>query len=112
MKAFTSAAFKSWQPTLAAAVTCVFAFILLFPEHFRQWPMLLDIAKFAGLGGFFAFGISAKSAWLGSNLPTAQLPPALRDEESQKSVGLEPPEPNPTILQGIKHEEAAKAEQK
>lgn len=105
MTGLSAAAFKSWQPTLAATVTALCGFIVMYPEHFAQWPIVIDFAKYAGLGGLIAFGISAKSATLGSNLPTAQLPPSLRDEHSQEAIGMNPPEEKPSIVQGAIHEE-------
>lgn len=50
---------KDWKTTTAAAITAVFGFIVAFPHNFDSIPVLIDIAKFAALGGLVAFGITA-----------------------------------------------------
>lgn len=45
--------------TIAAVVSAVFGFVAMFPEHFQHYPLLIDIAKFAHVGGLAALGISA-----------------------------------------------------
>lgn len=53
---------KSWKSTIAGLVTAAAGFVLFSPEHFRQWPILIDLAKYVMLGGLAALGIVVKDA--------------------------------------------------
>jgi hypothetical protein len=50
---------KDWRTTVPAIVATVCGFVLMYPEHFPQ--IVIDMAKFTGLGGLAAFGINAAS---------------------------------------------------
>lgn len=92
----------SWQTTVGGLIALSGVFGLLFHSIDLSTAVVL-----IGIGATWV-GVASKAAALGSNVPTTDLPPALRDPQSQKDVGLNPPEQNPTILKGIEAEEAAK----
>lgn len=50
---------RDWKTTAAAAVSALFGFIALNPHYFEHYPILIDIAKYAHIGGLAAFGILA-----------------------------------------------------
>jgi hypothetical protein len=50
---------SDWKTTVAGIASAVFAFVVFAPEHFQQWPILIDLAKFAAAGGIAVLGITA-----------------------------------------------------
>jgi hypothetical protein len=50
----------SYKTTLIGAATAFFGFVLFSPEHFTQWPWLLDLSKYAFLGGLASLGVASK----------------------------------------------------
>jgi len=51
---------RNWKTTAIGAGTALCAFVLFSPEHFKQWPWMIDFAKFATAGGLAMFGFFAK----------------------------------------------------
>jgi hypothetical protein len=50
----------SWKSTVAGAFTAFFMFVLFSPQTFQAWPWLIELAKFAAIGGLAAMGILGK----------------------------------------------------
>jgi hypothetical protein len=50
---------RHWHTTVSGIVSAMFAFVVFAPEHFQQWPILIDLAKFAAAGGIAVLGITA-----------------------------------------------------
>ena len=48
---------KDWKTTTSAILTAFFGFVLLSPQYF--YPVIVDVAEYAAIGGFIAFGINA-----------------------------------------------------
>jgi len=48
---------KDWKTTTSAILTAFFGFVLLSPQYF--YPVIVDVAGYAAIGGFIAFGINA-----------------------------------------------------
>ncbi len=53
---------RNWKPTVSSLVAVVAGFIAMFPEDFAKFPSLVHAAKFIGLGGIAALGLTSKSA--------------------------------------------------
>lgn len=50
----------SWRTTVSSAVTAFFGFVLFSPQNFAAYPWLVDLAKYAFLGGLVGMGIFSK----------------------------------------------------
>ncbi len=48
----------SWKTTIFGILSALFAFVLFSPDHFPDW--VVDLAKFAVVGGLAGLGITAK----------------------------------------------------
>jgi predicted exporter len=57
---------KNWKTTTFGVATAFFAFVAFSPETFSGWPWLVNLAKFAAVGGLAALGIVAKDSGRGS----------------------------------------------
>lgn len=55
------AAFLQLETTIPGLVTAAAGFVLFAPEHFAQWPWVVDAAKYVFAGGFAIFGIAAST---------------------------------------------------
>ena len=53
---------RSWKTTTSAVFTAVAMFVLFSPSLFQPWPWVLEVAKFASVGGLAAFGIFSKDS--------------------------------------------------
>jgi hypothetical protein len=51
---------SDWKTSAIGGITALFAFVVFAPEYFAPW--LVDLAKFAAVGGLAALGIAAKDA--------------------------------------------------
>jgi hypothetical protein len=49
---------KNWKTTISALIVVICGFILFDPQWFPE--IVVSIAKYVGLGGLAAFGLSAK----------------------------------------------------
>lgn len=45
--------------SILGIVTAFFAFVVFAPEHFKAVPWLVDLSKFAAVGGLAGLGIAA-----------------------------------------------------
>lgn len=52
-------AFSTYHSTIGGIVATFFGFVLFAPEHFQQWPVLVDLAKYGAAGGLAAIGFGA-----------------------------------------------------
>ncbi len=52
----------NWKTTLAGLVTAIAGFIMFSPHLFAAHPAVLDMAKYATLGGLAGMGITGKDA--------------------------------------------------
>lgn len=50
----------NWRTTASAIATAAFGFVLFSPQYFPNW--MVDLAKYATLGGLMALGITAKDS--------------------------------------------------
>lgn len=73
---------KNWKTTATAAATAVFGFVLFSPAYFPPW--MVDLSKYAMLGGMAALGIAAKDA--GTHSTPEEVFEA-QEKEKQKGVG-------------------------
>lgn len=53
---------RDHKTTIAAAISAIFGFIALNPHYLEHYPLLIDIAKYAHIGGLAAFGILASDS--------------------------------------------------
>jgi hypothetical protein len=53
------AAFLQLETTIPGIITAVAGFVMYAPEHFSQWPVVQDLAKYVFVGGLAIFGIAA-----------------------------------------------------
>jgi len=51
---------RNWKTTTCAGISAFFMFVLFSPNLFLPWPWVVEVAKFASIGGLLAFGIAAK----------------------------------------------------
>jgi len=49
---------RSWKTTLIGLATALFGFILFSPQYFPPW--MIDVAKYATVGGLASLGYMAK----------------------------------------------------
>jgi hypothetical protein len=54
--------FENQKTTIVAVVTAFFAFVVFSPEHFKAVPWLVDLSKFAAVGGLAALGVVSADA--------------------------------------------------
>jgi hypothetical protein len=53
---------KDWATTVPGVLAGVaLSFVLFAPELFDHWPWVLQLAKFAAIGGLAALGVNATS---------------------------------------------------
>ena len=58
----------SWRTTLSSLIAAGFAFILFSPQYFAHIPWLVDLAKFATIGGLISLGINSKDVQVHSTV--------------------------------------------
>lgn len=73
----------NWRTTGAAIATAAFGFVLFSPQYFAHWPWMIDLAKYATLGGLVSIGIAAKDAAVHS---TADEVVVATDKEAKKAT--------------------------
>lgn len=71
----------SWRTTASAIVTAAFGFVLFSPQYFTHVPWLVDLAKYATLGGLVALGVSAKDSIVHSTEGQVMIATVARNEE-------------------------------
>lgn len=49
---------RDWKTTASAVATAFFAFVAFSPQWFH--PLVVDLAKYAAVGGLAVFGVMAK----------------------------------------------------
>lgn len=52
----------NWKTTVIGVLTAFFAFVAFSPDTFSGVPWLVELAKFAAVGGLAALGIFAKDS--------------------------------------------------
>lgn len=57
--------FKHPKMSAVGVLGSVLGFALMFPQYFVHYPIVLDLAKFAAIGGFAAFGLASKDVVFG-----------------------------------------------
>ncbi len=77
---------KSWRTTVSAVATAAFGFILFSPQYFHAVPWLVDIAKYATLGGMIAFGINSKDVQVHSTEGQVMLATAEKNQAIREAV--------------------------
>lgn len=55
----------SWRTSAISAATAICGFVACSPQLFVHYPILIEVAKYASLGGFVTFGINAKDSAVG-----------------------------------------------
>lgn len=51
---------RSWRTSFFGTVGgTALAFVLFAPEHFKDWPIVLSLARFAAAGGLIGLGIES-----------------------------------------------------
>lgn len=65
----TDRVFNHPKTSLFGVVGSVLGFALMFPNYFAHYPIVLDMAKFAAIGGFAVFGLSSKDVVFGKKDP-------------------------------------------
>lgn len=53
---------KNWKTSALGIASAFFAFVAFSPELFREWPWVLELSKFALVGGLAGLGITARDA--------------------------------------------------
>lgn len=51
---------RSWKTTLSAVMTVLAGFVLFSPNTFKEWPIVIEVAKYIAAGGVLSLGISSK----------------------------------------------------
>lgn len=72
----------SWKPTVMGLVSAFFFFVTQTPETFPHW--MVEVSKFATLGGLAGLGISAKGSGVtGGDTPNNVNNPLVVSETSK-----------------------------
>ena len=53
---------RSWKTTLCGGIAAAASFVAFSPQTFKDWPLVVEFAKFAMVGGLASFGIFAKDS--------------------------------------------------
>lgn len=75
----------NWKTSLSGIMSALFAFVAFSPDTFAKWPWIIELAKFATVGGLAAMGFSAKDSNVTGGTKANNPPP------------VELPAPSPTI---------------
>ena len=76
----------NWKTALSGILTALFGFILFSPQYFPPW--MLDLAKYAMVGGLISLGITAKD--YSTHSTATQVNQATADAQA-KLMGNPPP---------------------
>lgn len=48
---------KNWGKVLTAAISTFCGFVLLYPEVFDKWPLVVKVSNYVAAGGLAGFGV-------------------------------------------------------
>lgn len=77
---------KNWKTAVSGFVTAAFGFVLFSPDLFHSFPWLIELSKYAMVGGLISLGVTAKDYSTHSTAAEVQQSTNQADAEARKGV--------------------------